>query len=54
MNLNTDSLSAVLARRDWEIPASRSSTAWRRIHRFVAGVQQMTHVRISVRVSYAR
>ena len=37
-----------------KIPASRSSTAWRRIHRFVAGVQQMTHVLISVRVSYAR
>ena len=55
MNLNTDSLSAVLARRDWENPGvTQLNRPGRRIHRSVAGVQQMTHVRISVRVSYAR
>lgn len=54
MNLNTDSLSAVLARRDWENPGVTQLNRLEAHPPFVAGAQRMMHVPISIRVSYAR
>lgn len=53
MTLNTDSLAAVLARRDWENPASLSLIVLKRTRRFAAGVLRRTPVTTSVRHSYS-